>query len=41
MTKKVHRVIRGRRDLLHDLKGHGDLCGQFNLVYIPKMSRGH
>ena len=27
MTPKGHRVIRGRRDLLYDPKGHGDLCG--------------
>ena len=41
MTKKGHRVIKGRRDLLYDPKGHGDLYGQFDLVYDPKMSRGH
>ena len=28
-------------DLLDNPKGHGDLCGQFDLVYGPKMSRGH
>ena len=27
MTPKGNRVIRGRRDLLYDPKGHGDLCG--------------
>ena len=32
MTPKGHRVIRGLRDLLYDPKGHGDLCGQFDLV---------
>ena len=31
MTPKGHRVIRGRRDLLYDPKGHGD----------PEKSRGH
>ena len=31
-------VIRGRLDLLYDLKGHDDLCGLFDLVYDPKMS---
>ena len=25
----------------HDPKGHGDLCGRFDLVYDPKRSRGH
>ena len=33
--------MRGRRDLLYDPKGHGDLCGQFDLAYDPKRSRGH
>ena len=33
MTPKGHRVIRGRRDLLYEHKGHGDLCGWFDLVY--------
>ena len=28
MTPKGHGVIRGRRDLLYDPKGHGDLCGR-------------
>ena len=41
MTQKGHRVIKGRRDLLYDPKGHGDLYCQFDLVYDPKMSRGH
>ena len=41
MTPKVHRVISGRRDLLNDPKGHGDLCGQFDQLYDPIMSRGH
>ena len=26
-------------DLLYDLKGHGDLCGRFDLVYDPKRSQ--
>ena len=29
MTLKGNGVIRGRRDLLYDIKGHGDLCGRF------------
>ena len=33
MTPTGHGVIRGRRDLLYDLKGHGDLCRRFNLTY--------
>ena len=40
MTQKGHGVIRGRRDLLYYTKGNGDLCGQFDLVYDPKRSRG-
>ena len=36
MTPKCNRVIRCRRDLLYDLKSHGDLCGRFDLVYDPK-----
>ena len=31
-----HRVIGGRRDLLHDPKGHGYLCSRLDLVYDPK-----
>ena len=41
MTPKGQGVIRGRRDLLYDLKGQGDLYGRFDLVYDPKRSRGH
>ena len=41
MTPIGHWVIRGRIDLLYDLKCHGDLCGRFDLVYDPKMSQGH
>ena len=40
MTPKGHGVIRGRRDLLYDLKGHGDLCGRFDLVYDPQKVTG-
>ena len=40
MNPEGHGVIRGRRDLLYDLKCHGDLCGQFDLVYEPRRSRG-
>ena len=36
MTLKGNWVIRGRRDLLYDPKGHGDLCGRFDLVYDLK-----
>ena len=39
MTPKGHRVIRGRRDLLYDPKGHGDLCYRFDPVYDPKGHR--
>ena len=41
MTPKVQEVIRGRRDLLYDPKGHGDLCDRFDIVYDPKRSQGH
>ena len=30
MIPKSQGVIRGRRDLLYDPKGHGDLCGRFD-----------
>ena len=33
--------MRGRRDLLYDPKGHGDLCGRFDLFYDLERSRGH
>ena len=36
MTLKVHGVIRARRDLLYDLKGYGEHCRRFDLVYDPK-----
>ena len=38
MTRKRHKVIRSRRDLLYDPQGHGDLCCLFDLVYD---SKGH
>ena len=41
MTPKGRGVIRGNRDLLYDLKAHGDLCGQFELDYDPNRLRGH
>ena len=44
MTPKGHGVIRGRRDLLYDLKGHDDLCGRYDLVDDPKFHgviKGH
>ena len=41
MTLKGQGVIRGRRDLLYDSKGHGDFCGRFDLDYDPKRSQGH
>ena len=34
MTSNCHMVIRGRHNLLYDLKRHGDHCGQFDLVYV-------
>ena len=39
MTPKGHSVIRGRRDLHYYPTGHGDLYGQFDLVYDPKIGR--
>ena len=36
MTPKGQEVIRGRRDLLYDPKGDGDLCGRFDLVMTQK-----
>ena len=39
MIPKGHRVIRGLRDLLYEPKGHGDLCGQFDLVNDHLRSR--
>ena len=36
MTPKGHGVIRGRRDLLYDHKGHVDLCGRFDLFMTRK-----
>ena len=33
MTPNGYVVIRGRRDLLYDLKGQGNLCGRFDLVF--------
>ena len=39
MTLRCQGVIRSRHYLLYDPKGHGDLCGQFDLVYDPKRSR--
>ena len=41
MTPKGHGVIRNRDDLLYDSISHGDFCGGFELVYDPKMARGH
>ena len=41
MTPTGHGVIRDRRDLLYDHKGHCDLCGRFDPVYDPKRLRGH
>ena len=41
MTPKSQGVIRGRRDLHYDPKGHSDLCGRYDLVYDLKRSRGH
>ena len=41
MTPKGQGVNRGRRDLLDDPKGHGDLCGKFDLVNDLKRSQHH
>ena len=41
MTPKCHGVKKGRRDLIYDPKGHGDLCGQFVLIYDLRRLRGH
>ena len=40
MTLKGHGVIRGRRDLLYDSKGYGDLCGQFDPSLRPFKVKG-
>ena len=40
MTLKSNGVIRGRHDLLYDPKGHGDLCGRFDLVLRPQKVTG-
>ena len=39
MTPKCHGVIRGSRDLFHDLKVN--LTFDLDLGYDPKRSRGH
>ena len=36
MTQKGHGVIRGRRDLLYDIKSHR--FGRFDLVYDQKVT---
>ena len=41
MTQKGHGVIRGRRDLLYDPKGHGDLCGLFIYLFILYSGRAN
>ena len=41
MTLKGHGGIRVRLDQRYDPKGHGDLCGLFDLVYDPNRSRGN
>ena len=40
MTQKGHRVISGRRDLLYDPKGHGDLCGCTLTYFITPKGHG-
>ena len=40
MTPKGERVIRGCSDLLYDHKGHGDLCGRFDVAYDPEKVTG-
>ena len=39
MTPKGLVVIRDCDYLPDEPKGHGDICGLFDLVYDPKMSR--
>ena len=39
MSPKCQGVIRGRRDILYDSKGHSELCGRFDLVSNPKRSQ--
>ena len=41
MTPKGNGVMKDSCDLLYGLKGHGDLCGRFDLVYDPKRPQGH
>ena len=41
MTPKGHRGIKGSRDQLYDLKGHGDLYDRFGLVFdLKRVIRG-
>ena len=40
MTPNGHGVIRFRHNLLYDPKGHGDLCGRFDMVLWPQKVTG-
>ena len=40
MTPKGQGVIWGRRDLLYDRKGQGDLCDRFDLGLWPQKVTG-
>ena len=40
MTPEGHGVIRGRRDLLYDPKGHSDLCGCVCPSVLPQKVTG-
>ena len=39
MTKKGHRVLRGRRDLLHEPRIYAHLFGQLNYFMVQKGHR--
>ena len=39
MTPKGHGSLEFS-DLIYDPKGHGDLCGRFDVVYDPKRVTG-
>ena len=38
MTQKGLGVIRGRRHVLYDPKGHGDLCGRWPSSWPQKVT---
>ena len=39
MTELSNQKADERKRII--TRGHGDLCGRFDLVYDPKRSRGH